>query len=58
MPEEDKPIVSRPQEPPVQPKDPKKEKKLVLKTALQTECDSETVTVAIDKVVLEVYTEL
>lgn len=53
MPEEDKPIVSRPQEPPVQPKDPKKEKKLVLKTALQTECDSETVTVAIDKVVLE-----
>lgn len=55
LPEETKPVTtSRPEEPAVPPKfDPKKQKKLVLKSSLQTECDSETVTVALDKVVLE-----
>ena len=36
------------------PEQPKLSPKLVLKKAVQTECDTETVTVAVGKVVLEV----
>ena len=47
-------VNSAPEEPLVPRIDIEKQKKMILKRALQTECDSETVTVAINKVVLEV----